>query len=198
MIVGIILAAGMSTRMGVLKQLLPLGGKAAVQVVVERVASRLDKVLVVLGHRAGEVACVLTEQSVECVVNPEYRLGMASSVKCGIQAAGQATAYLICLGDQPGIDLKVIDAVVAAAGRTGRGIVIPTYQGRRGHPILIDHSYAEEILVLPQDRGLNQVTRGHPGDTLEIPLAHKEVLEDMDTPEDYQRELARFQSNLRA
>ena len=192
MTTGIVLAAGMSTRMGALKQLLPLGDKAVIEVVVERVSSRLDKVLDVLGHRADERVPVLADYAVEWIVNTDYCAGMLSSVKCGIQAAGETTGYLICLGDQPSIDPRVIDQVQTAAIRLGKGIVIPTYGGRRGHPIFLAGAYAEKILALSPDQGLNLVTRGHPADTLEIPVDNKEILEDMDTPVDYQRERSRY------
>lgn len=189
-VAGIVLAAGMSTRMGTLKQLLPLRDKTVIEGVVEQVRGRLEQVVVVLGHRAEEVARALAGQAVECVFNPDYRHGMLKSVQCGLRAAPQAQRYLICLGDQPHI-AKAADALLEAARRSPRGILIPTSAGRRGHPILISRSYLPEILSLPPDQGLNAVTRGHPRDTLEIPVEGEEVLQDMDTPADYQRELRR-------
>ena len=197
MIAGIVLAAGMSVRMGTLKQLLPLGSKTVIEVVVEGVRSQLEQVFVVLGHRADQIAPVLADYPVEVTLNPDYRSGMLSSVKCGIRAAGPATAYLICLGDQPGLDPEVIGAVIEAAAASGKGIVIPTYEGRRGHPILIDRSYREAILALAEDRGLNTITRGYPEDTLEVPVSGRAVVEDMDTPADYGREQARNHSGPR-
>ena len=197
MIAGIVLAAGMSVRMGTLKQLLPLGSKTVIEVVVEGVRSRLEQVFVVLGHRADQIVPVLVDHPVELVINSDYRSGMLSSVKCGIRAAGPATAYLICLGDQPGLDPGVIGEVIEAAAASGKGIVIPTYEGQRGHPILIDRSYRGEILALAEDRGLNTITRGHPGDTLEVPISGRAVVEDMDTPADYGREQARNHSGPR-
>ena len=183
--------------MGTLKQLLPLGDRVAIEVVVERVRSRLDRVYVVVGHRGDEVASVLASYPVECVVNREYTAGMTSSVQCGIKAASGATAYLICLGDQPGVGAQIIDHVLGGAVHAKKGIVLPTFEGRRGHPIFIDGSYAEEILALTPEQGLNQVTRGHPEDTLEVSIGQREILEDMDTPADYQRELARHTSDPR-
>ena len=197
MVVGIVLAAGMSTRMGSLKQLLPLAGKTAIEVVVERIRSRLEKVYVIVGHRGNEVSAALESYPVECIVNPDFAQGMTSSVKCGIRAAAGASAFLMCLGDQPGVGVEAIDLVLDGAVRGKKGIVLPTFQGRRGHPIFIDGAYAHEILALPQNKGLNQVTRAHRDDTLEVPIGQPEVLEDMDTPADYQRELARYTSASR-
>lgn len=191
MVVGIVLAAGLSTRMGNFKQLLPFAGQTVVQHVVDLVKSQLDDVVVVLGHRASEVVGVLDKHRVRSVVNRNYAKGMTTSVQCGIAAALEADGYLICLGDQPGITIEVISHVITAAKNEKKSIVIPTYNGKRGHPVYIGKPYVDEILALPVDRGLNMVTRGHPEDTLELPLTQREILDDMDTPADYQRELAR-------
>ena len=191
-VAGIVLAAGLSTRMGSFKPLLPLGDRTVIEVVVEKVRSRLDRVFVVLGHRGDEIAAVLGRYEVECVHNSEYLTGMLSSVKCGLRASS-ASAYLVCLGDQPGMDPRAIDAVLSAS-ELGKGIVIPTYHNRRGHPILIYQHYVEEILSLPLCRSLNTVTRGHPEDTLEVPVSGSGIVEDMDTLEDYQREQTRWRA----
>lgn len=191
MVVGIILAAGLSVRMGNFKQLLPLEGHTVVEHVVGQVEQCLKEIIVVLGHRAEEVADVLKNTPVRCIFNRDYAVGMTSSVQCAIASAPHAGGYLICLGDQPGISGDIVDQVVAAVQAEGKGIVIPTYKEKRGHPVYINRSYAEEILALPEDKGLNTVTRGHPEDTLELPITSREILDDMDTPADYQRELER-------
>ena len=185
MIAAIVLAAGSSTRMGAFKQLLPLGGRPAVQLVTSSIRSKVDQLYVVVGHRAGEVEAALSGASVECVFNPHYEAGMLASIQCGIRAAGQADAYLICLADQPGIEPATVDAVLVAAAGTAAGIVIPTYQGRRGHPILLRRGYRQKILALAEDQGLHRVTRGYPEDTLEVAVGDPQILSDMDTPADY-------------
>ena len=187
MIAGIVLAAGMSTRMGSFKQLLPLQGRRVVQVVVERIVPRVERVYVVVGHRASEVEAALVDYPVECVYNPDYDRGMLSSVQAGVRAAGCAGGYLICLGDQPGIPVTAVEKVVAAARSSKAGIVIPVHGGHRGHPVYLRRKYREEILNLPEERGLNEVTRGHPEDTLEVPVDDVWILKDMDTPEEYRQ-----------
>ena len=191
-VAGIILAAGMSTRMGQLKQLLPLGGRAAIEWIAEVVGSRLDKVVVVLGHRAEEIAPVLAAYPVRWVVNSSYRMGMLSSVQCGLRAVDPAADYLICLGDQPRLSGAVVEQVLQAKNQISEGIIIPTANGKRGHPVLIRNAYRAEILGLPLDAGLNAVTRRHPEDTYELPVAEDAILMDMDTPADYQRELEQW------
>jgi molybdenum cofactor cytidylyltransferase len=179
--------------MGQLKQLLPLGGRPAIRWIVEVVCSRLEHVVVVLGHRAGDIASTLADCGAQCVVNPEYRSGMLSSVQCGVRQSSAAADYLICLGDQPALEGSVIDQVLNAGLDSGKGIAIPTWQGKRGHPILIGNAYRAEILSLPLELGLNRVTRGHPEDVCEVTVQLATVLEDMDTPDDYQRELNRWE-----
>jgi CTP:molybdopterin cytidylyltransferase MocA len=173
-----------------------LGDRTVIEVVVERVRSQLDEVIVVLGHMAAEIAPVLATLGVRCVVNERYSAGMTTSVQCGISASreiGSAVGYLICLGDQPGIRPEVIADVIDAAASSGRGIVIPRFRGRRGHPIFVSAAYGEQIAGLGEDEGLNQVTRKHPDDTAEIDVEDGGVLEDMDTLLDYQRELGRIE-----
>ena len=186
---GIILAAGLSSRMNRPKQLLPWGSGTVIEEIARRVRGRLPETIVVLGHLAHKISPMLLEVDVKIVVNQEYEHGMLSSVKCGIMAATGASAYLVFLGDQPVVVDEVIDAVVNAYGETGRGIVVPVFGGKRGHPVLISSHYAQEILALGNEEGLNVVTRGHPQDTLEIAVETATVLEDMDTPDDYLRAL---------
>ena len=191
-VAGIILAAGMSTRMGQLKQLLPLGGRAAIEWIAEVVGRRLDQTVVVLGHRATDIAPVLAAYPVRWVVNAGYQTGMLSSVQCGLRAVDRAADYLICLGDQPRLSGAVVEQVLQARNQSSAGIIIPIANGKRGHPVLIRNAYRAEILALPLDVGLNAVTRGHPEDTHELPVAEAAILTDMDTPADYQRELAHW------
>ena len=192
MVVGIVLAAGMSTRMGRLKQLLPLGGRPAIQWIVEVLVGRLDQVLVVLGHRADEIAPAVADYPVQTAINTEYKLGMLSSVQYGVRRADKDADYLICLGDQPRLDGAVVDQVLQAAKQVERGMVIPAHQGKRGHPIFIRNAYRREILALGLDGGLNTLMRSYPEDIHEVVVGQTGILEDMDTPVDYQRELKKW------
>ena len=193
---GIVLAAGMSTRMGRLKQLLPLGERLVIQVVVEAVLACLDEVYVVVGHRAQEVETALQEYPVITVENPDYRQGMSSSIKCGITASAGADAFLLCLGDQPAVKKETIRQLLAAGDRSDRGLIIPTSGGKRGHPILIHSRFESEILSLDSSAPFNTVTRRHAEDTLELDVANPRILDDMDTPVDYERELAHYRSGF--
>ena len=191
MTIGIVLAAGMSTRMGSPKQLLPLGGRPALAWIIDLVTAQLDQVVVVLGHRASEIASATDDQKVTFAINEGYRQGMLSSVQCGLRAAGDAD-YLICLGDQPQISSSVVEQVLKVSAIADQGMVIPTYEGKRGHPIYIHGKYRREVLNLSLDGGLNRLMQRHPDDVLEVAVAEDVILEDMDTPADYRRQLSKW------
>jgi molybdenum cofactor cytidylyltransferase len=196
-VVGVVLAAGMATRMGRLKQLLPIDGRTAIERIAETFSRCLDDVVVVLGHRAAEIKAVLASYPVRCQMNPSYRQGMLSSVQCGISSVQEADAYVLGLGDQPGVGQEVIEELLQRAWCVKHGIIIPCWDEKRGHPILLKARYRKEIISLPTDQGLNAVTRGHPEDTLEIPFSDPEIIEDMDTPADYRRMVKRLEAAQR-
>ena len=194
-IYGLVLAAGMARRMGTTKQLLPFGDKTVLQTVVDTlVNAKLAGVSVVLGHDAEAVRESLRDRPVRFCVNEAYREGMFSSVLCGLRALpADADAALIALGDQPQIALNAVRAVAQAYREGDKGIVIPVAGGKRGHPVLIDlPRYRREIISLSGDRGLKPVVRGHPEDTLEVPVDDEGILRDLDTPADYRAEVARM------
>ena len=190
----IVLSAGMSIRMGSPKQLLPFGDRTVLQRVVDTLLrADLSGVVVVLGHRAEAVRKSLSGRPVDFCLNPDYREGMFSSVRCGLSALPPgADAALIVLGDQPQIDAEVVRRVIAAYREGEKGIVIPTFKGGRGHPALVDLGrYRDKIFELSGEAGLKPVMRGHPEDTLELPVDEAGILRDIDTPEDYRAELQR-------
>jgi molybdenum cofactor cytidylyltransferase len=189
MIWGVILAAGESRRMGRPKLLLPFGGATIVESVVrDMIASRVDKIVVVLGaHRQG-IEDKIKGSGVEIALNPRFREGMLSSVHAGLGALpSSARAMVIALADQPGIPPLVIDGLIEAYHREKKGIVVPVYRKGRGHPFLIDLKYRPEIMALDPKVGLRGLLRKHPEDIVEVRVSHPAVLSDIDDPEDYAR-----------
>jgi molybdenum cofactor cytidylyltransferase len=188
MIVGIILSAGESKRMGTPKQLLPWGNTIVLQHVVDvAAASRLETIRLILGYRAEEIAGRITVPAkVGIAINQDFREGMGSSVKCGIKnSPPDAEAFMVLLGDQPLIDVQVIDTLIDSY-RTGRqGITIPVHNGRRGHPVIFDSQYREELLSI-SDQGAREVVKKHTENIFEVRMDSPNVLNDMDTPQDYQ------------
>ncbi len=191
----VVLAAGESRRMGRPKQLLPFGAQTILERVVDTLLSAgVGEVIVVLGHEADRVRAVLGDRPVKAVINEAYRQGMLSSVKCGVRAVGTAyDAVLFALGDQPHIECVVISEVIHAYRTGNTGIVIPRYGAKKGHPIIIDlRKYRQAILTLPEDVGLNTLMQEHADDVRLIDVASEDIIRDIDVPDDYTRELARF------
>ncbi len=188
MIWAIILAAGESRRMGTQKLLLPFGGTTVVGAVVRTAqASRAGRTLVVLGSDREAIRGELEPHGVDFVVNENYPLGMLTSIQAGLRALpADAQAAIVLLGDQPFLASRVIDAVIAAYETGRNGIVIPTFQGRRGHPILVDLKYRDEILAIDPAEGLRRLMLAHPDDILEVDAGDGNILRDLDTPGDYQ------------
>jgi len=202
MIWAVVLAAGESRRMGTQKLLLPFGDTTVAGAVVRAArASRAGRTLVVLGsdHEAVRDELEPLDKTRKCagtreaspascgfVINRNYRLGMLTSIQAGIRALPpDAKAAVIVLGDQPFLASGVIDEVIAAYEENGKGIVIPTFQGRRGHPVLIDLKYRGEVLALDPCDGLRGLMLAHPDDILEVEAGDANILRDLDTPEDY-------------
>jgi molybdenum cofactor cytidylyltransferase len=195
-IAGVVLAAGESRRMGQLKALLPFGCRTVIEQVLQPLLSaELSEVAVVLGHRADEIAAVLEPLPVRLLYNADYRLGMTTSVQVALRSLEPVpNAYLLALVDQPQIGPPVVQRLLAAHVRTRKGLVIPVWKGKRGHPLLFAAAYRPAVLALGPDQGLNVVTRGYPHDTLELPIENDDILRDMDYREDYVAELRRWQS----
>jgi molybdenum cofactor cytidylyltransferase len=192
---GVVLAAGESRRMGRPKQLLPFGERTILERVVDTLLTAgVGEVVVVLGHLADRVRPVLGARPVRAVVNESYRQGMLSSVKCGVRAIGAGyDAVLFALGDQPHIESAVVREVIRAYRAGSAGMVIPRYGAKKGHPIVINlQIYREAILNLPDDGGLNALMQEHADDVCLIDVATEDIIRDIDVPDDYTRELARF------
>lgn len=189
---GLILAAGESRRMETQKLLLAFGKGTLIEHVVQQAKrSRLAQVVVVLGHDAEEVTRVLKGYSgIKFVLNPRYREGMLSSVRFGLGAVPLATkGFMVILGDQPAISNALIDEMIRFFHREDKGIVVPVYEGRRGHPILVSTAYRKEVMTHYDDAGLRGIMAAHPDDVGEMPVTDSGVLTDVDTLADYKKAL---------
>jgi molybdenum cofactor cytidylyltransferase len=192
MISGILLAAGESSRMrGAFKPLLKWGKRTVIGECVHQMRnSQLAEIFVVLGHREMEIRQTLAGSGVQYAINEDYRRGMLSSVKTGLAPISpNADAALIALVDQPMITKEIIDNLIDAFISGGRGVTLPTYQSKRGHPVIIAANYFDDIMRLDENSpdGLRQFIDLRRSDTLEVPVSTAAVIEDIDLPEDYER-----------
>jgi molybdenum cofactor cytidylyltransferase len=186
----LLLAAGRGERMGGVKQLLPLKGQRMVETSLHNLlASKVDEIIVVLGFAADEIRpFVPIAERVKVVVNPHFPEGMSSSIRTGMQEIDpRCTGVLIALADQPFIPAEVIDQLIEGFAAGEKGIVLPVYQGERGHPVILSRAYEAELVALRGDAGGREIVRNHPEDCLEVVVASKGVLIDIDEPEDYQK-----------
>jgi molybdenum cofactor cytidylyltransferase len=197
MICSIVLAAGRSRRMGAQKLLLPLGGRTVIERIADEVLrASVDRVFVIVGLDGGGIADALAGRRVEFVTNPDPEAEMLSSVRCGIRALpADCDAVIVVLGDQPGVTAEVISALVQAYKTSGRGIAIPIHNGRRGHPLMFAMRYRDEILTRYDDVGLRGLLHAHPEDVCEVEILAPNVIDDMDLPEDYERETKKYKSS---
>jgi molybdenum cofactor cytidylyltransferase len=191
MISAIVLAAGESRRMGELKQLLPWHGETVLgRLLSTLLSSSLDEVILVLGHEAKRILEKISIRGIRVVLNPDYQKGMSSSLRCGLMAMNQAAeAFLIVLADQPALTPEIIRQLIDAFRRAQpeKNIVAPSFQGRRGHPVLFGRRYLEELRGSTGEVGGREILARHPEDMLLLEMDTEAILIDLDTPEDYRR-----------
>lgn len=142
--------------------------------------------MVVLGAVVKPILRLISEFPVTHYYNDNYKDGMLSSVKCGFRnLPGELQAVLVFQGDQPLISPHTVNEVINAWKESGKGIVIPLFAGKRGHPILIDRKYRDEIEKLDDNVGLRSLPMKFSDDVLEVAVDSPEILIDIDTQEDY-------------
>jgi len=199
MICAIVLAAGESRRMGAHKVLLPFGAGTVIEHIVDQLLrSAIDHVIVVVGHEGARVAEVLVERPVSVVTNPIYREGMLTSVRSGLKALPpRCETVVLALGDQPALTAALVDELLRAYKQAGKGLLVPLHGVQRGHPLVFAARYGDEILTRFDDAGLRGLLRAHADDVVEFAVPDDAILSDMDYPEDYRRELARLEEQLR-
>ena len=175
--------------MGEFKQLLPFGGKTFVECCVDNLlASNVDQVVVVTGHRHREVRDAIANRPVRFVHNADYEFGMSGSIKRGIEVLStDVQACLVALVDQPQIGPNVVNQVIDAYKQIRSLVVVPHFGGRNGHPVLLDLSLREQILSMKESEGLRQVVRANSDRLTRIESSTDAVLTDFDWPDDYQR-----------
>lgn len=187
----IILAAGESKRMGSPKMLLPFMGITMIENVIANVSgSKVDNIMVVLGADRDSIVKLIRTKAVNYCYNENYKDGMLSSVMCGFRNIPiDHSAVLVFQGDQPLITPKAINSVIEVYLSSGKGIVIPVYESKRGHPILIDRKYRNEIQKLNPAEGLRSLALKYSDDVLEVNTDVAGILRDFDTYDEYKNEI---------
>jgi molybdenum cofactor cytidylyltransferase len=187
-VAAVVLAAGQSTRTAPYHKLLLADrtGKPIIARVVDNVLSSAARpVLVVLGHRAGEIRAALGGRPVTYVTSERYAAGLSASLKAGIAAVpAAAAAAIVCLGDMPLVTGRVLDRLIDAFDPDeGRAIILPTHQGKQGNPVLWARRFFPEILALEGDVGARALIARHAELLAEVEIGEDAVLRDFDTVE---------------
>ncbi|HPZ43716.1 MAG TPA: NTP transferase domain-containing protein [Bacillota bacterium] len=187
-VAAIILAGGYSSRMGDFKPLLKLGPYCAIEHAVRCfLQAGVCDVRVVAGYRAEEVAEVARTLGVTVICNPNFDLGMYSSVQAGVKSLeDDVEAFFILPVDYPLVDPATIKKLLDCRRQVQHGIIYPVFNGKRGHPPLISTKYKDEIVSSACPGGLREILFRHEHDAFNLAVPDKAVLLDMDTPEDYQ------------
>lgn len=203
MVSTVVLAAGMSTRMGRNKLLLDFRDKPLVVHAVDiLLASKVGEVIVVLGHEsekvgeqleayAGQVSNGAETSRVRLVKNPDYRDGLSTSVRTGVQAvSAEAGAIMIYLADQPLIEPDDVDRIIAAfaaAKAENKTIVVPFFKGERGNPVILDATLRDSILGIAGDVGCKGVIKRYPEKVYAVEMENDHVVRDVDDVQAYER-----------
>jgi len=189
MISAILLSAGQSKRIGAFKPLLPFGEISVVETCVQTLSNAgVDEIVVVIGHRADEVKSSLQNYNVRFAFNPKSESEMSESIAFGVnEISDDAKAVFIALVDQPAVQPKTIIQIKQARDLTKMRLIVPTFNSRGGHPVLIASSLKDELLNLDSQKGLRGLFEKYADEVLRLEVDSPFIRKDMDTWEDYRK-----------
>jgi len=197
----ILLAAGESRRMGPVNKLtLDVDGMPLLRRTARTLLdAELDEVVAVVGHAADAARELLDGLPLRVVENPGYREGQMTSVYRGMQALTEpCVGVMVCLSDQPLLEAADLDLLVRAfLEDCPRSVLVPTYEGRRGNPIVLDHRHRATILAGDRNLGCKRLIEKNPELVWACPMRNDHCVFDLDTPEDYERLLERLGAGTR-
>ncbi len=198
MIIAVVLSAGESRRMGSPKALLPIEERPFVErIVSELKASKVGKIVVVLGHNAELIAPKIGHLPITIVVNKDYAKGQLSSLVAALRSleaeriAGKVDGMLVHLVDHPFLSPALVNYMIDRFYESKKLIVVPCHKGQRGHPVIFSSQLFSELLSTPLDQGAKAVVHAHRDETLEIETEEEGVTVDIDTPEEYRQHVGR-------
>jgi molybdenum cofactor cytidylyltransferase len=193
----IVLAAGEARRFGSPKLLMPFGDSTVLGSVITALATAgVAPIVVVAGAGAAAIEVSVKEGPAEVIRNPDPSRGMISSIRVGVAALPKRlNRFLVALGDQPRIRAEDVSGLLSEHRRSGKGIALPTYKAKRGHPVLFHSSYRQAILALTDDQTLRDLIHAHADDCLEVAYDSDAYVRDIDTQEQYEDELRRSHSD---
>lgn len=200
-IVGLILMAGYSSRMGAFKPLLPIGDVTA----VERVSSTLKnagvtRIIGVTGFQRERLSSIFASEGILEAYNPDFDQGMFTSIKAGIAKAMEGSpteGFFLMLVDSPLIPPEVLELILREHEKNPEAFIVPCFRGKKGHPLFIPAQYGPEILAYDGEGGLKAITSRHEDRLTRLEVGTEAVVLDMDTPEGYQEILEYYEDHLK-
>jgi molybdenum cofactor cytidylyltransferase len=184
----IILAAGESTRMGGSQKLLmPLGNSTIIEQTIDNfLNSSAKEIVIVIGFEANELIRLIGKRPVTIAENIDYHGGMSTSIICGLKSVStKAQGILLALADEPFITSPTINCLIDKFAAYKKGVVIPVYQGQRGHPVIFASKYKKQLLALKGDNGGKHIIAENSEDVLEVDIDCDGIVTDIDTLENY-------------
>jgi molybdenum cofactor cytidylyltransferase len=192
-IAGIILAAGMSSRLGSAKQLVRARGQVLLDKILdEALASRLDRIVLVLGHQAAEISAALkvreNHDRLHILVNPAYRDGMSTSLRIGAGSVqNRFSAIMVLLGDQPFVRAYLINLLIDLFRSSEKDICVPVCRGRGGPPVIIGRRFYSAVMSTTGDIGARDILKSNPESILDVEIPDPKIFFDVDTRDDIDR-----------
>ena len=190
----VLTAAGLSSRMGSPKPLLPWQGKTLVESQIETLLEAgASEVIVVLGHRAEEVAPHVRGDNVRAVVNHQYRDGRTSSIRAGLDAVSPKARDIVLMAvDQPRSP-KVVSRVIREHLEADALLTSPRYRGRGGHPLMFSASLLPELSrISEENQGLREVFERHRSEITQVHFDDPSIRLDLNTPEAYREAYEKY------
>jgi len=189
-VAGVVLAAGEASRFGGPKLTMPFGASTVIGCVVAALAGAgVEPIIVVAGANRPEIEAALSGSPARIVANLVPSRGMLSSVQVGLAALAQDVGwFIIALADQPRITAEGVRRLLDAHRGSGKGIALPTHEGKRGHPVVFTARYRDEVFALHTDAALRDVIHRHLDDIAEIEFTSDAFVRDIDTQEQYEDE----------
>jgi len=185
MLAAVILAAGESRRMGSAKALIPFRGISFVQHLVNATRhSRVGMTRIVLGASADEIQPKLGIDPAWIVVNRDWQRGQLSSIQAGVRSLPEKTeGMILCPVDHPLVSGNLISDLIKQFDSSGKLVAVPTFHGKRGHPVIFRASLYDELLTAPPDVGAREVVWNHVQDIIEVTTEEEGVVLNLNDPE---------------
>jgi molybdenum cofactor cytidylyltransferase len=194
MLTAVILAAGESKRMGSPKALLLYNDRTFLEHLLE--ITRHPKIcsqIIVLGAGAEAISQRVGLNPEQVVVNPDWQNGQLSSIKAAVKSIGSkpTDGVLLCLVDHPLITYSLVHELVETFHRTGKAIVVPTFHGKRGHPVIFASKLFPELLEAPEETGARSVVWKHASEVHEVPTGEEGIVLNLNDPETFRNATAK-------